>query len=217
MLGEVNYQYCTQKVPDKLLYDATIYNVVMGTNVHIPKPTYMNIIEQFYMAENTQLPLGLQLNAQTGEITGTPSEEVALRTFTIYGKNQAGVTFTEIAISVKKGTCKAEGHFETTNVGDVYEYDCALGGAYVGTERRACNLGASDGEWGPVSGYCMPIAIIIVLVVVAIIIIAIVIFVLVRVTGRAKAVGGVKGRSARSTPSKKNLSKKESTKKAVKV
>ena len=217
VLSDINYQYCTQKIPDKLLYDASIYNLVYGTNVQIAKPSYVNIIEQFYLGEGVQLPLGLQLNAQTGEITGTPSEEVALRTFTIYGKNQAGVTFTEIAISVKKGTCKAEGHFETTNVGDVYEYDCALGGAYVGTERRACNLGASDGEWGPVSGYCMPIAIIIVLVVVAIIIIAIVIFVLVRVTGRAKAVGGVKGKSARATASKKNLSKKESTKKAVKV
>ena len=140
-----------------------------------------------------------------------------MRTFTIYGKNQVGSALTEISISVKKGTCKAVGHFDTTEVGKIFEYDCALGGAYVGTERRACNLGKNDGEWGPVSGYCMPIVMIIILVIIAIINIAIVAFVLVRVTGRAKAVGGVKGKSARATPSKKSLSKKESTKKAVKV
>ena len=217
VLGEISNQYCTQKVPDKLLYDKTIYNLVYGTTVEIAKPTYVNIIEQFYLGEGVQLPLGLQLNAQTGEITGVPEEEVALRTYTIYGKNQAGVTFTEISISVKRGTCKAEGHFDNTNVGEVFVYDCAQGGAYVGTEKRACNLGKYDGEWGPVSGYCMPIAMIIILVVIGLIIIAIVAFVLIRVTGRAKAVGGVKGKSARATTSKKNLSKKESTKKAVKV
>ena len=216
-LGEINNQYCTQKVPDKLLYDKSIYNLVYGTKVVIPKPTYLNIIEEFSLNEGVQLPLGLQLNAQTGEITGVPEEEVALRIYTIYGKNQAGTVYTEISIMVKKGTCKPEGHFDTTNVGEVYVYDCALGGAYVGTEKRACNLGESDGEWGPVSGYCMPIVMIVILVVIAILIVFIVIFVLVRVTRRAKAVGGVKGKSARATPSKKTLSKKESAKKAVKV
>ena len=217
VLGEINYQYCTQKVPDKLLYDATIYNVVMGTNVHIPKPTYMNIIEQFYMAENTQLPLGLQLNAQTGEITGIPSETTELRSYTIYGKNQVGVTFVEINISVKKGTCKADGNFLTTDVGEVFVYECAKGGAYVGTEKRACNLGEKDGEWGPITGFCMPVATIIILVVVVIIIVVVVVFILMRVGRRAKAVGGVKGKSAKASASKKNMSKKENTKKNVKV
>ena len=217
MLGEVNYQYCTQKVPDKLLYDATIYNLVMGTNVHIPKPTYMNIIEQFYLAENTQLPIGLQLNAQTGEITGVPNETTDLRSYTIYGKNQVGVTFVEINISVKKGTCKADGNFLTTDVGEVFVYECAKGGAYVGTEKRACILGEKDGEWGPITGFCMPIAIIIILVVVVIIIVVVVVFILMRVGRRAKAVGGVKGKSAKASASKKNMSKKESTKKNVKV
>ena len=216
-LGEINNQYCVQKVPSRITYSSRMYNIILGVNTHIDAPRYSNIIEEFYLAENTFLPTGLTLNSKTGEITGIATEEIALRAFTIYGKNQAGSASVVINISVKKGTCKAEGNFDTTNVGDVFVYDCALGGSYVGTERRACNLGEKDGEWGPVSGYCMPIAMIIILVVVAIIIIVVVIFVLVRVTGRAKAVGGVKGRSARSTPSKKNLSKKESTKKAVKV
>ena len=216
-LGEINKQYCVQKVPSRITYSARIFNIIIGVNTQIAAPRYNNIIEEFYLAENTFLPAGLVLNAKTGEITGIATEEVALRAYTIYGKNQVGSDSVVINLSVKKGTCKAEGNFETTNVGEVYIYDCAKGGSYVGTEKRACNLGEKDGEWGPVSGYCMPIAMIIILVVVAIIIIVIVAFVLIRVTGRAKAVGGVKGRSARATPSKKSLSKKESTKKAVKV
>ena len=216
-LGEINNQYCTQKEPDKLLYDASIYNLILGTNVHIPTPTYLNIISEFYMAENTFLPSGLTLNSKTGEITGVPTEEYALKTYTIYGKNDVATTFTYINISVKKGTCKAEGNFPTTPVGEVYVYDCAMGGSYVGTQKRACILGEKDGEWQSVTGSCLPIWLIAVLVIIAIIVVAVVIFVLVRVTGRAKAVGGVKGKSARASGSqKKTLSKKESTK-VVKV
>ena len=77
-------------------------------------------------------------------------------------------------------------------------------------------MGATDGEWGPISGICMPIAMIIILVIIVIIILAVVVFVLMRVGRRAKAVGGVKGRSVKSTTSKKSLSKKD-VKSSVKV
>ena len=217
-LGEINNQYCTQKIPDKLVYDASSYTLVLGTKVNILKPKFVNIIEEFYMAENTFLPAGLMLNTQTGEISGVPTEQSDLRTYTIYGKNQAGVTFSTINISVKKGTCKADGNFPTTEVGTVYVYDCALGGSYVGTQKRACTLGEKDGEWQGISGFCAPTAVIIVLVIVAIIIIAVVVFIIVRVNGKARAVGGVKGKSSKTAGSqKKKLSKNESSKKTVKV
>ena len=217
-LGEISYEHCTQKLPDKLMYDSTIYNLILDTNVVISAPEYVNIIEEFYMAENTFLPTGLSLNTQTGEISGIPTEESTLKTYTIYGKNQAGITYVTINISVQKGTCKADGNFPTTNVGEVYVYDCALGGSYVGTQKRACKLGETNGEWQSITGYCMPVAMIIILVVIAIIIIAIVVFLLVRVNRKAKAVGGVKGKSVKASPSsKRQLNKKEGAKKAVKV
>ena len=223
-LGEINNQYCVQKIPDKLMYDASIYTLVLDANAYIKKPEYLNIISEFSMAENTHLPAGLTLNAQTGEITGVPTEESELKAYTIYGKNDVGTTLTTINISVKKGTCKAEGNFPTTPVGEVYVYDCALGGSYVGTQKRACILGETDGEWQAVQGSCIATSLIIILVLVAIVIIVVAIFILVRVTGRARAVGGVKGKSARASVSqKKSMSKKGSTaknenkKKAVKV
>ena len=97
-------------------------------------------------------------------------------------------------------------------------YDCALGGSYVGTQKRACKLGETNGEWQSITGYCMPIAMIIILVVIAIIIIFVVVFLVVRVNRKAKAVGGVKGKSVKtSSSSKRQLNKKEGAKKAVKV
>ena len=216
-LGEINKQYCVQKVPSRLTYDARMYNVIIGVNTHINAPRYSNIIEEFYLAENTVLPTGLVLNSKTGEITGVATEEMDLKAFTIYGKNQAGTDSTVVNIAVKKGTCKPEGNFPITDVGEVYVYDCALGGSYVGSQKRACNLGEKDGEWGPISGICMPTAMIIIIVIIVIIVIVVALFVLTRVGRRAKAVGGIKGKSTKSTASKKSLSKKESTKKNVKV
>ena len=215
-LGEINSQYCVQKLPDKLLYDSTLYNLVLGTEVYIAKPEYVNIIEEFYLAENTYLPVGLTLNTKTGEITGKPTEEIDLREYTIYGKNQVGITPTTISITVKKGTCKATGNFPTTDVGVTQEYNCAEGGAYVGTQKRTCYLGKTDGEWGKVSGTCVSVVMLIILVLILIIIIVIVIFIVIRVSSRAKAVGGVKGKSAKSAGSKK-MSKRESSKKTVKI
>ena len=105
----------------------------------------------------------------------------------------------------------------------MYVYDCALGGSYVGTQKRACILGETDGEWQAVQGSCIATSLIIILVLVAIVIIVVAIFILVRVTGRARAVGGVKGKSGKASGSqRKSLSKKGSsvkgdTNKAVKV
>ena len=61
------------------------------------------------------------------------------------------------------------------------------------------------------------VVVIIIIVIIVIIVIVVALFVLTRVGRRAKAVGGIKGKSTKSTASKKSLSKKESTKKNVKV
>ena len=69
------------------------------------------------------LPDGLSLNAQTGEISGTPSSVKDLMTFTVYAENQSGATQTIVSIQVRKGRCIAEGVFPVTEVGKVAEYD----------------------------------------------------------------------------------------------
>ena len=213
-LGDVKNDMCQYKLPARLQYDNNNMEFVMNTQVSSGIPSYKNIIDEFYMQDSTPLPEGLTLNPTTGEITGTPIALMDTKTFTVRAKNPAGETYVTITISVRKGYCQPEGVFERTPVGEVAEYQCAMQGSYVGTQKRACVLGKKDGEWQKASGFCMPVMAIVLIVVVVIIIIAVVVFLLMRTTRSAKAVGGVKGKSAKSA--KKAPAKKTSTK-AVKV
>ena len=222
VLGEIKTENCVQKVPAGLTYDASVYNIIFEATAHIAPPTYVNIIEEFYLAEGTSLPAGLTLNTQTGEITGKPTQESILNLYTIYGRNKVGTIFTTISISVKRGTCKADGIFPTTYVGETAVYDCASGGSYIGTQKRTCVLGDNDGRWENASGFCMSVGLIAVLVVVVILVIAVIIIFLLRINRKAKAVGGVKakgkskGKSVAKSTNKKSMAKTTS-KKAVKV
>ena len=146
-----------KSIPSDLKYESSLYNLVMGTNVYIPAPTYVNIIDEFYLGEGISLPEGLTLNYMTGEITGVPTEMSSMKTYTIYGKNQDGVTYTTITISVRMATCKAEGMFPTSDVGTSFLItDCASQGDYEGEIRRVCVMGSTDGVWETV-GECKPI------------------------------------------------------------
>ena len=208
---------CVYKEPAKLSYASQRYMFIRDVNSATDVPTYLNIIEEFYLSEGTFLPAGLVLNTKTGQITGTPTDVADLAAYTIYGKNPSGVTYTAVNIQVRIGECQAEGVFPKTEVGKVAEYDCALQGSYVGTQKRACVLGKENGEWQKATGVCMPIIGIVLIVIVVIIIIIFVIIFISRASG-SKAVGGVKGKSKKAS-SKSSLKKtgSKSGTKAVKV
>ena len=127
-----------------------------------------------------------------------------------------------IAISVRIGMCKAESLLQETPVGETAEYKCSERGSYIGTQKSACVLGATDGEWQKATGFCMSMALIVILIFIVIVVIVLVVFLLARKFSKAKAVGGVKGSKKNSTKSstksssKKGLEKKTSQK-AVKV
>ena len=193
-LGEVKYEKCIQKIPEKLEYSAEIFKLALGANVTIPSPSYVNIIERFFLEENQELPVGLSLNMITGEITGIPSTELNLTVFTVYGENQSGVTFTKIYISVNQGVCEAEGSFATTRAGEVAVFDCGLLGSYVGKIKRECKLGKANGEWQKITGFCMPVSVIIIIVVVIVLIIVVNVVVIVCVTKKKNS--GVVSRKA---------------------
>ena len=174
----------------------------------------MNVITKWYIDENVNLPAGLTLNQQTGEITGMPTEVQDLTVYTIYAENPSGAASTILSIQVRKGTCFAEGLFPVTEVGNTAVYECSSQGSYIGTQKRECRLGSTDGEWQPASGFCTSVFTIVILILVAIIIIAVIVLVVLRMSRQRKAVGGVKGKkTAKVTKSKP----KQETKKAVKV
>ena len=207
--GEIKYDKCHQKLPDKLRYEQQIFTLVKDTSITIAAPHYVNIITHFHLDENVNLPTGLTLDEVTGAITGIPTEVMDIKSFTIYGENETGVTSTEISILIRVGECKAEGNFPKTTVGNTAVYECSAGGSYIGTQKRACVLGAKDGEWQQLQGICVLIPLLIVVIAIVIIVVVIVVYFVMRVSRRKKAVGGVKGKK-KSAPTK--TEKKPATK-----
>ena len=210
-LGEVKTDKCTYKEPSNLLYQQSSFELVLGTNIEIPVPTYNNLITKF--TSDKPLPVGLTLDETTGKIYGKPTAETALASFVITGENPIAATQTTITITVRKGHCIGDGFFPTTRVGEVATFQCALQGSYVGSQQRYCALGEKDGEWKKASGVCVPIAMTVILIVVILVIILVVVFLVIRTTRRTKAVGGVKGKKA----IKKTTAPKKANEKKVKV
>ena len=213
-LSEVLTDKCKYKPPMNVRYRSSRMTFVLNTQVSSGEPSHVNVITKWYIDENVNLPAGLTLNQQTGEITGMPTEVQDLTVYTIYAENPSGAASTILSIQVRKGTCFAEGLFPVTEVGNTAVYECSSQGSYIGTQKRECRLGSTDGEWQPASGFCTSVFTIVILILVAIIIIAVIVLVVLRMSRQRKAVGGVKGKkTAKVTKSKP----KQETKKAVKV
>ena len=180
-LGEMKTDMCKMKVPDTIRYPTSQYQFVMGTQSHTDLPTYRNIITRWYLDEGVALPEGLKLDEKTGQINGIPTDTSDGVTFTVYGENESGAASATVSIRIRKGQCAADGVFPTTDAGVVATYDCSMKGHFIGTQKRECVLGATDGEWQKATGVCVSIVLIVVLVVVVfIVIVVIIVVVLVR-------------------------------------
>ena len=217
VLGDVKTDKCEYKVPSNLAYkvpkdlqyDVSTFLFVRDLPAATGKPTFKNLVTEFSILPDT-LPAGLTFDTTTGEISGTPTTTMPVKSFSVYAHNPKASTMAEITLEVRVGHCLAEGVFPTTNVGETAVYQCSISGSYVGSQKRACVLGEKDGVWQKATGFCMPVMAIVLIVVVVIVIIAVVVFLIVRTTRKSKAVGGVK-------KGKKDASKTKEGSKAVKV
>ena len=129
--------------------------------------------------------------------------------YVVYGENEQGSTETEFALTIRKGACKAEGKFPRTDAGETAFYECSVQGSYIGTQKRTCKLGATDGEWEKVQGACVPIWLIVVGIILAVIVIIVIIFFIIRATRKTHSVGGVKGKKKTLAKQKENKVTKE--------
>ena len=110
VLGDVKNDMCKYKLPEKLGYENNNRVFVLGI------PSYWTIITEFSMQEDTPLPEGFTMNAETGEITGKATAEMEVTNLVVVGKNPKGVKVVVILIRVRKGPCPSEGVLESVAV-----------------------------------------------------------------------------------------------------
>lgn len=214
-LSEIDNRHCIYKVPVNLAYSSDRFTLVKDVFFKSEAPSYSNIIVEFYLDTNVNLPEGLTLDATTGVISGTPTSEFPFTAFSIYGKNPEGATVTTISIAVRSGECPADGNFQKTTVGETATYECSRQGSYVGTLERKCTLGETDGVWEKTSGMCIPLVGIIIVIVFVIIVIVVVVFLIIRKT-KSKKVGS-RNKNTKKTKVMKTTEKPKAATKAVKV
>ena len=205
VLGDVKTDKCEYKVPKDLQYDVSTFLFVRDLPAATGKPTFKNLVTEFSILPDT-LPAGLTFDTATGEISGTPTTTMPVKSFSVYAHNPKASTMAEITLEVRVGHCLAEGVFPTTNVGETAVYQCSISGSYVGSQKRACVLGAKDGEWQKTSGVCIPIVTIVIVVVVVIVVIVAIVFVLVKANKKKAPAGKKNGKKA---PVKKGPAKKQ--------
>ena len=109
------------------------------------------------------LPVGILIDGKTGVLSGTPAESMQSMEFTIMGLTSSGeVGQATIVIVIKDSYCEADGLFPQTPVGQSVEVKCGLYGRYVGTLKRSCVINKSVVEWSPLSGFCVPVFVLVI-------------------------------------------------------
>ena len=199
VLGDINTDNCIPKLPARLSYGESFFSLARGLWSEIPAPSVMNLVDSFFMDDPSVLPLGLQLDNSTGMIFGTATNITEARNVTIYAMNSRGATSVTISIEVREPYCEADDVFPATLAGVEYVFDCRTIESHVGTIRRKCVLGVSDGVWEKKSGICWSVPLIITLSIVLAILIIIVVGILIVMCVKKQK------RIAASKPPKKNV------------
>lgn len=160
VFSDIDASDCLLSPPTNLKYSQDVYSFVVGVSISLA-PSWDNTITEFIVSENFLLPEGLQLNSQTGYISGTPTKVVKDQHVIIYGSNESGACSCSLIISTRTGVCATDGIFPETHVGVTITIPCSSIGKFVGTISRTCQIGVSEGVWNTQRGICIPVLLIV--------------------------------------------------------
>ena len=123
--------------------------------------------------------MGLEVDASTGVISGTPYVVASQKTFSIIATSGADKRTGVVTITVNDNVCNEDGAWYSTYIGQQLETKCP----FLGKESRSCvlNKETMTAEWSAVASQCtMAILILVAVVVVVVLIIVLVLFIVLR-------------------------------------
>lgn len=155
VLGVEQFDECVQVVPADLTYNVTDMVFVVNHDASTYFPSYAGRVDEFTVAP--ELPLGLELNKETGQIFGYPEEVAEAASYTVTATNTAGSTSAILTLAVENPRCEAMEGFPETKVGESVTFDCLTLPGYKGTSTRTCVL-SKDGMnavWSTPTEWCI--------------------------------------------------------------
>ena len=152
LLGEIELSDCLMIPPLNLRYsfDTFVFSQYIFNATGIPQ---FDFIVQSYEVVGDQLPQGLELDTETGEISGSPAVR-GKYAVTIRGKNKQGSTDTTISILIRISICDASGFDSSKELGSKVWIQCSRSVGGIGFLQRECvYLGRF--MWVTSASYCV--------------------------------------------------------------
>jgi uncharacterized repeat protein (TIGR01451 family) len=136
--------------PTGLTYAFPTSTYTVGTAIAANTPSHGGGVVTLYSV-NPALPAGLDLNAGTGVLSGSPSSPATLAVYTITATNSGGSTSCGLTITVSPAVAGKAWYSATTlsldNPGDAMDPQLAFGGAGLATAVWEQSYGAGLGIW----------------------------------------------------------------------
>ncbi|KAK8794614.1 hypothetical protein WA158_001595 [Blastocystis sp. Blastoise] len=141
---------CTAVVPRDFSYIGSPFTYHKNIPVSLPP----NIVgAELTFTIDPVLPNGLTINPSTGVISGTPTTNSDITTYTINATNAGGSVSTTIMIYINLVLCTSEDNWPLTEIGQEASLPCEDPINYEGSRTRLCKVGY-PGVWGSVINNC---------------------------------------------------------------
>ena len=152
IFGTPDLSGCTPNAPTDFSYPSNTYTFNVNQPIAALVPTIHAAAVTYSV--NMPLPNGLNLDPNTGIISGTPTVGANLNQYTITATNSAGSAEFTLQISIAGGVptyCAADGEWPQTLAGQTANLACPTG--QTGIRSRTCNNG-NPPVWSDVVSTC---------------------------------------------------------------
>ncbi|KAK8807466.1 hypothetical protein WA158_004225 [Blastocystis sp. Blastoise] len=149
IFGEIQ-QFCTVVAPTDLSYTGSPF--IYHKNIPVSLSPDIVGAELTYTIDPA-LPNGLTINQINGVISGTPTTNSNITTYTITAMNTAGSVSTTIMIFIELVLCTSEDNWPLTEIGQEASLPCEDPINYEGSRTRSCQLGY-PAVWDSVVNNC---------------------------------------------------------------